>query len=234
MKRMDYTARCSVMTRTLSTCLLLLFVMHAALGYDVNKDLRNLGPPAHDLTVILSGSETVTNHFDGYLSGRFQSFATGPVGSNTAMKWDDFRDNDNNIIDTGQTIHVGWSTADHSSHIKDMYWTDATGRRLPGSVVFNITTGWRYEVEREVLILSWRNELVPEEGDPRPIQVSNVQVALLPGPVPLEDLNAENRMLEEWLQPCPAVRVSSSLPRSCTNCGYQCRPPILLWSCGMW
>ncbi|MEJ5252517.1 MAG: hypothetical protein HPY54_13850 [Chthonomonadetes bacterium] len=203
MKRLDYTTRCSVMVRTLSTCLFLLFTAHVVLGYDVNKDLRNLGPPAHDLTVILSGAETVINHYDGYPSGRFQSFATGPVGSNTAMRWDNFRDNDNNIIDTGQTIHVGWSTADHSSHIKDMYWTDSTGQRIRGSVVFNITTGWRYEVAREALILSWRHELVPGEGDPRPILVSNVHMALLPGPVPIEELNAENRMLEEWLQPLP-------------------------------
>ncbi len=171
--------------------------------YDVNKDLRNLGPPAHDLTVVLSGSETVTNHYDGYPSGRFQSFAIGPVGPNTAMRWNDFKDGDNNIIDTGQTIHVGWSTADHSSHVKDMYWTGPTGMRIPGSVVWNITSGWRYEFRLEAMILSWGHELVPEEFPPRPVVISDVRIAMLPGPVPLEELNAENRMLEQMLEPLP-------------------------------
>ncbi|GBC94757.1 hypothetical protein HRbin16_00542 [bacterium HR16] len=171
--------------------------------YDVNKDIRNLGPPAHDLTVILSGSEMVTNHYDGYPDGRFGSFATGPVGPNTGMRWDNFRDNDNNIIDPGQTIHIGWSTADHSSHVKDMYWTDATGKRIPGSVVYNITTGWRYETAREALRLSWRNTIAPGEGRPRPVQISNVQVGIFPGPWPLEELNRENRWLEQFLQPLP-------------------------------
>jgi len=45
-----------------------MLVTLVALGYDVNKDLRNLSPPAHDLMVILSGSETVPNHYDGYPS----------------------------------------------------------------------------------------------------------------------------------------------------------------------
>ncbi len=203
MKRVECIAKCMSITRRLSILLLLLLTAHTVLGYDVNKDIRNLGPPAHDLTVILSGSETVTNHYDGYPSGRFQSFATGPVGPNTGLRWDNFKDNDNNVIDTGQTIHVGWSTADHSSHVKDMYWTDATGRRIPGSVVFNITTGWRYETAIESLLLTWRNEVVPGAGEPRAVQISNVHIGVFPGPWPLEELNAENQWLERWLRPMP-------------------------------
>ncbi|MCL6474392.1 MAG: hypothetical protein K6U75_04990 [Firmicutes bacterium] len=203
MNRPKHTMKCLFMMRSLITSLLLLIFAQIALGYDVNKDLRNLGPPAHDLTVVLSGSETVTNHYDGYPSGRFQSFATGPIGANTAMRWDNFKDGDNNIIDTGQTVHVGWSTADHSSHVKDMYWTDATGRRIPGSVVLNITSGWRYVFGLEGMLLSWRNEIMPEEGNPVPVQIRDVRIARLPGPLPLEELNAENRMLEQILQPLP-------------------------------
>ncbi len=203
MKRVECIAKCMSITRRLSILLLLLLTAHTVLGYDVNKDIRNLGPPAHDLTVILSGSETVTNHYDGYPSGRFQSFATGPVGPNTGLRWDNFKDNDNNVIDTGQTIHVGWSTADHSSHVKDMYWTDATGRRIPGSVVFNITTGWRYETTTGTLWLTWENVFHPEEGQPGPITIRNVHVAVLSQPIPLEGLNRENRSLADRLRPLP-------------------------------
>lgn len=62
MERTKRITKCLPVKRSLVAMTLLLITVHVALGYDVNKDLRNLGPPAHDLTVVLSGSETVTNH----------------------------------------------------------------------------------------------------------------------------------------------------------------------------
>ena len=42
----------------------------AALAYDVNKDLQNVGSqPAYDVAVVLAGQENVTGHFDGYSRG---------------------------------------------------------------------------------------------------------------------------------------------------------------------
>ena len=74
---------------SLPLALFVLFGAVFAFGYDVNKDLRNIGTAAaHDLTVVLSGSENVTNHYDGYPSRRFQSFATGPVPPNTQLEPD--------------------------------------------------------------------------------------------------------------------------------------------------
>lgn len=173
----------------------------AAAGYDVNKDLTNEGPPAHDLAVVLSGGETVTDHFDGYTSGpyrgQFGSFASGPQGQNTLLRWTNFNDGGNNIIDTGQTIHVGWSTQDHSSNILDMYWTDASGNRIPGSVVHNITSGWRYESRRADV--QWEYEF----NHGAPITIYQVYFAVLPLPVPLANLNRENRELDMALRPLP-------------------------------
>lgn len=168
-------------------------------AYDVNKDLRNLGPPAHDLSVILSGVENVIGHFDGYTSGpiegEFGTFATGPDGPNTKMKWDNFSDSQNQSVDTGQTIHVGWSTSDHSSNIKDMYWTDETGGRIPGSTILNITSGWRYETSGQFWALfenDFQSEIMPDV----PVFISDLQFAILPGPIPLAALNAQNTDLE--------------------------------------
>src|SRR5580704_2621458 len=107
----------------------------AAQAYDVNKDLRNLGPAAHDLAVVLSGPETIIAHYDGYPSGNFASFSNGLSGSNQLLRWQNFWDGNDNRIENGQVIHVGWTTADHSSSILDMYWTDVCGNRIPGSVV---------------------------------------------------------------------------------------------------
>lgn len=187
-----------------TTCLaIVILCAGSAHAYDVNKDLENLGPAAHDLSVILSGSESVVSHFDGYtsgpLQGRFNSFATGPDGPNTKMRWQDFDDNDNDLIDPGQKIHVGWSTSDHSSNIKDMYWTDETGARIPGSIVYNITSDWRYETSTLITTLVWPNlfdDLV---------LVTGAEFAVLSEPVPLEDLNEFNTDLVSQLEPLPGA-----------------------------
>jgi hypothetical protein len=187
-----------------TTCLAaIILCAGSAHAYDVNKDLENLGPDAHDLSVILSGSESVVSHFDGYtsgpLQGRFNSFATGPDGANTQMRWQDFDDGGNDMIDTGQKIHVGWSTSDHSSNIKDMYWTDETGSRIPGSIVYNITSDWRYETSTLITTLVWPNlfdELV---------LVSGAEFAVLDDTVPLEELNEFNSDLVAQLEPVPGA-----------------------------
>ncbi|MEK6677626.1 MAG: hypothetical protein AABZ47_18485, partial [Planctomycetota bacterium] len=51
----------------------------------------------------------------------------------------------NGQIDNGELVHVGWTTLDHSSNIKDMFWTDAQGNRIPGSKIHNTTNRWHYE-----------------------------------------------------------------------------------------
>ena len=178
------------------------------LGYDVNKDLQNLGPDAKDLTVILSGTETVSNHFDGYTSGskqgRFGSFATGPTMPNTEMRWRNFNDGTDDTIDTGQTIHIGWSTADHDSKVLDMYWTDGTGERIAGSVVYNTTTEWRYETKKQIVFVSWNNDFSP--GDLLPeetLTLSDVACVVRPTPIDLADLNTENSTLAAELDTAP-------------------------------
>ncbi len=170
-------------------------------AYDVNKDITNLGPTADDVAVILSGPETVTAQFNGYSSGskqgQFGSFAHGPSGANTKLHWQNFTDGGNNRIDTNQTIHIGWSTADRSSSILDMYWTDASGNRIPGSVVYNVTTQWTYETATGQVILQWTNPYNV------PLSFFDVFFEITPTPVPLEELNLENTLLNDRLQLLP-------------------------------
>lgn len=179
---------------------------HTALAFDINKDLKNLGPDAHDLAVILSGSETVTSTFNGYPSGQFQNLSHGPMGTNTMLHWKNFSDGADNKINTGQVIHVGWSTSDHTSTIFDMYWTDASGNRIPGSVLYNITSGWTYRTGR--CVLHWRNTMTQRAA----IRVDQIRFAVLQEALPLSALNASNRSLMQQLRPMPNLQTVALSP----------------------
>jgi hypothetical protein len=175
----------------------------AAFAYDVNKDLRNIGTqPAYDVAVVLAGQENVTAHFDGYAGRRFGSFSSGPSGPNTLLHWQNLIEpGGNGRIDPNEVVHVGWSTADHSSHVLDMYWTDQSGNRIPGSIIFNITSDWTYE--SGFVALSWDNIFETEWGDRFPLDITEVAVGVFPTPWPLSELNAQNEALNEALQPLP-------------------------------
>lgn len=189
----------------------------SAQAYDVNKDLRNLGPAAHDVAVVLAGAETVTGHYDGYPSGHFSSFAQGPSGANWLLRWQNFWDGVDNKIDNNQLIHIGWTTADHSSSIIDMYWTNQFGKRIPGSIVYNITSGWTYETSVRNCAAIWDHNFATRS----PISISNIRFALNSRPYPLEDLNAQNSMLMRALRPLrkgfalqPGRQISLPIPES--------------------
>lgn len=172
----------------------------ALLAYDVNKDLKNLGPDAHDIAIVLAGAETVTNTFDGYYLGhQFGGTFTPPTQTttptSTILHWQVFDDTDDNMINTGQTIHVGYSTQDHSSQITDMYWTDPAGNRIRGSVVYNTTANYICAGGRCRLV--FRHDFHATAD----IRIRNLAVAVLPSPVPLPDLNRFNTALNEALRP---------------------------------
>ncbi len=191
---------------TLIGCAMLLLNL-PVLGYDVNKDITNQGPDAHDVAVELSGTETVWDHFDGFHFsppvGWFNSFASGPSGPNTLLHWQNFDDGTDNVINNGQEIHIGWSTQDHASNVKDMYWTDATGQRLPGSKVYNSTTKWTYEQSSQVMHAAWDNIFSPDGGPGETITVSDVVYAVLDVAIDLDSLNHQNAFLSGLFAPLP-------------------------------
>jgi hypothetical protein len=166
---------------------------------DVNKDLTNHGPAAYDLAIVLQGSETLTNSYNGYQSGDkvgwFDSPSTTTVGGNTVIHWQNFSDGTDNQINTNQTIHVGFSTADGTHTIVDMYWTDINGHRIPGSVVYDVSTGHTYQSGR--FDWQWVNDFATAAQ----ISVTNVRYAVFPQPFPLAQLNSENAELARALAP---------------------------------
>jgi hypothetical protein len=169
----------------------------SVLAYDVNKDLRNLGPAAYDIAVVLAGNESIIGHYDGYPSGKFASFSHGPHGANYRLHWQHFWDGNDNRIDNGQVIHVGWSTADHASSVLDIYWTDQCGERIAGSVVYNITSGWTYESSSGVCHATWNHNFAGESL----VEISNIQFATSFDSYALADLNGQNRVLAQNLRP---------------------------------
>lgn len=192
--------------------------IHFSLAYDVNKDLKNLGPAAYDIAVVLAGTESVVAHYDGYPWANFGGFSNGPIGPNHLLHWQYFWDGTDNRIDNGQIIHVGWSTADHSSTVVDMYWTDQCGRRIPGSIVYNITSNWTYESSRRECTATWTNHF---DNEPL-VEISNIQFAVRPERYNLADLNGANEELVRSLQPltdrrvtlCHGQTFSASIPDS--------------------
>ena len=192
--------------RTRMTWLVLLVAVLGVgpgVAYDVNKDLRNIGTQAaHDVSVVLSGTETVTNHYDGYSDRYFNSFAHGPLPPNTLLRWQDLVEpGGNGMIDPGEIVHVGWSTADHSSNVKDMYWTDATGQRIPGSKIYNITSGWTYESGTGTVLADFFNEFETEWGEMGPIGIVDLHYGIFDEAFPLSELNLGNELLNAALLP---------------------------------
>jgi hypothetical protein len=164
----------------------------------INKDLINLGPTAYDLAVILWGRQPITWHYDGYPDLRFHSFTRTSIGFNTKLHWQ----NGNGVnapIPPGKLVHVGWCTPRHHN-IFNMYWTDLAGRRIPGSIVFNLTTGWVY---CGGLRLRLQNIFQHQFEAGALLNVQDVQVAVLPAPLPLAELNRQNFALNSQLVPVP-------------------------------
>lgn len=176
-----------------------------SLGTFVNKDIKNIGnTKAYDVAVELSGSQVITGHYDGYPSGpkggQFSSFSSGPIGPNTQLHWQNFYDGTNHVIDPGQTIHIGWGTQSNQAYIKDMYWTDAKGQKIPGSKLCNITSGWKYEQASRKIRVWWQNVFLNGCGI---IKISHVMFAILPEFIPLAELNFENARLNQRLSLLP-------------------------------
>jgi len=171
--------------------------------YGCNVDLKNLGPDAYDLAAVLKGQCHTSNHYDGYHSGDkvgwFSSFTEtyNSATDTTTLHWQVFSDGNDDMINNQQIIHVGWTT-NCSNDVKEMYWTDKAGNRIPGSVVYNLNTNWTYRSNNHIAV-SWANELNVAAD----ITIRDVEFAVLATAVPLEDLNTENNGLNSSMNPLP-------------------------------
>lgn len=195
---------------SLSLCgLALLLGAQGAYAYDYNCDLQNVGSrDAFDIAVVLSGSENVTATFNGYndgswLQGHFYQVTKTPTAAgDTVIHWMNMEGNDS-PIPPGKTIHVGWSTADCKSTVKDMYWTDKNHGPLLGGVVRNTSWGITYYKSR-FPYLSLGNAMDAKY----PLAVRNLRFLVVDRALPLESLASNNQELMAALQPLSDERIS--------------------------
>lgn len=158
---------------------------------DSNPDIHNIsGVTAYDITVVLKGdlmdpstglTEIVTDpilHYSEY----------APLGPNTRIWWW------GGPVPHCTKIHIGWSTATHTSEIIDMYWTDEHGNPIPDKKIAivggHIGDRW-FEVRH---IFEWGGGV---------INVSNINYAFLAARLPLSELNRDNDSLSALLHPLP-------------------------------
>jgi len=195
-------------------------------GDFITKDLKNIGTvAAHGLSVLLSKPSSSTGiivtHYDGHPvpadppnNRKFLTFtSSNPTPTTILLKWnhfdDPFFDGNDHVNTYGppyfEFVHVGWQTNNSVNNILDMYWTDDSGQRIPGSNVYNIKPGWTYKGDTGWVNVDWGNDFVSAISPAVPITISDVHYAVLPSAIPLEDLNAENASLNAVLdtQPLP-------------------------------
>lgn len=98
-----------------------------------------------------------------------------------------------------------------------MWWTDPSGNRIPGSVVYNITSGWTYRTATFRFTLHFRHEFRTTQS----LSIRNLRVAVLPTRLPLADLNRCNDHLAAALEPvspgfslAPGEEVAIEVPQS--------------------
>ncbi|HET9229136.1 MAG TPA: hypothetical protein VFR31_20830 [Thermoanaerobaculia bacterium] len=185
------------------SALALSFAASASADHCINKDLINLGPTAYDLGVVITGAQPLTWRYDGYPNAKFTKFTAVPAGPNTFLHWRNLNGSDAPIL-LGDLIHVGWCVK-NPFNIVDMFWTTLAGGRVPGSVVYNLTSGITFNGGRRRLVL--RHQF--QTGNP--MVVSNIHIAVASAPFPLAELNRENETLAAQFAPLPGGQ-SVSIP----------------------
>jgi len=169
----------------------------ASADYCINKDLVNLGPPAYDIAVLITGNQPISFHYDGGTGAIFTSFTTTPSGANELLHWQNFNGT-NAPIPTGSgsgpaQVHVGWCTVS-PNNILNMFWTDAFGAQIPGSIVDQVGG---HASASSTPGVQWDN------ASNHPITVSHVYYAIFSTRIALGLLNHDNRTLAAALQPVP-------------------------------
>jgi hypothetical protein len=176
--------------------------------YCINKDLINLGPPAYDIAALISPIQPVTFHYDGWAGAVFTSFTVVPSGSDNLLHWQNLNGT-NAVIPTGNPagpiqIHIGWCTVTPNT-LDNMYWTDASGNQIPGSIVYQVSG---HASGSSTPGVQWDN------ATNHSFTVDKVFVAISPTPWRLADLNRNNTVLARQLQPLPGGTSLTIAPKT--------------------
>lgn len=157
-----------------------------------NEKIRNKCPYAvYDLVIVLRGSKTVGSQCMGPFAN-FRSWrGTYRNQSVTFCRWW----NPSAPIPPGGYIHIGIGTAQCcAERIKDAWWTDLNGNRVPQSVVFKPSKNKTFCEVQEKSVVYWKNEVESEPDAPlREITLEDIRYKVFDYQIPLEDLN------ESWV-----------------------------------
>jgi hypothetical protein len=151
----------------------------------VNKDLQNnTGQIADGIKILLAGSYTNVNHYDGYPANHFASFNTSPAsGGNTLLTWS----NPNNVVQPNQIAHVGFNVPGSTVTILGIEWTRNGQKTGCIHQVSTNTHSWG-SAGSEVI---YENNTLDCCMIPR--YVGKLTVEWHQRPVPLADLNPRTR-----------------------------------------
>ena len=165
----------------------------AARATTCNIDWRNTGTQtAYDLALVLPGSNTITQWYNGTpgLDDVFGATSATLSGGNTILHWT----NPASPIPpdphgTSPQVHVGWTTSTNTCpQLITGYWTDQNGNQISGSFVAIVVD---HLTATEV---SFTNTLSSS------VTIASVRFAYVSSPVPLADLNRGNQSLVGQLQ----------------------------------
>lgn len=186
--------------------------------YDCNIDIENLGPDAYDLAVLMDGNHDTPDSYiyignphnwpnPGYFDNT--SIIYDSVQNTTTLHWQGFKDVNSNdiIINTNQIIHIGWGYPGAEALVKDMWWTDKVGNRVPGSVV-HVINGKTYRISGGIIGINWRHDFNIDTA----ITIQDVNYAVLTDLIPLPNLNGQNVELAGALHPLHGGESLTVLP----------------------
>ncbi len=195
------------------SCVSFLVASSASADYCINKDLMNLGPPAYDIAVLISGNQPVTFHYDGWAGATFSSFTVTPSGGDELLHWQNLNGS-NDPIPTGvipplpalpvAQIHIGWCTV-NPNDLVNMYWTDLSGNEISGGIVYQISG---HQSGSPIAGVQWDN------ATNHPITVTNTFYSLSRTPWKLGALNRDNKVLAQGLRALPGGKSLTIAPKA--------------------
>jgi len=162
----------------------------------VNKDLKNTtGQIANDIEILLQGSYSNVNHYDGYFANLFGTFTESPAaGGNTRLRWS----NPNNDVGAGQIAHVGFNVPGSAVTILGVFWTRDGGTTGCAHQCSTSPYGWNSPGSQVI----YKNDCLSCESVPR--WVGDLRVEWHASEVPLADLNATASRTPIRTDICPA------------------------------
>ncbi len=176
----------------------------SALAMEVNIDIVNQGPAAHDFVVVLKGAEQINQTYDGAVPGdprNFENVTKLQIGGKTFIHWQNLGGT-NAAIPPGGLFHIGWNSVDGDTDIEDMYFTDQFGQRIRCSTA--LVVGGHFDPVRNVLTFAHAFDVATA------IDVRDIRVAVLPRALPLAALNPSNRELMAAMRPVAnSIRVGA-------------------------